>query len=82
MSEFNYHRAQSEIDAALYTLTDGGIPTAWVLVAAVATEDGDDQLHTLTSPGLPFWQKHGLLSQGAHTSAGQPEWTFDEEEGA
>lgn len=80
MTDHDFARAQSEIDAALYTLAKGGIPTAWVIVAAVAGEDGDDQLYTVTSPGLPFWQKHGLLSQGAHTSAGQPEWTIEEDE--
>ena len=80
MSGPDYSRTQAEIDAALHALSDGGIPTAWVLVAAVAVEDGDDRLYTITSPGLPFWQKHGLLSQGALTTAGQPEWTYDDED--
>lgn len=80
MTDHDFARTQADIDAALCALSDGGIPTAWVLVAAVAVEDGDDRLYTINSPGLPFWQKHGLLSQGALTTAGRPEWTYDDED--
>ena len=70
---------QAAIDQALAEHTEG-FPTAWVLVAAIAGEE--DILATYTSPRLPYWQKHGLLSQGALTTAGQPEWTHEEDDDA
>lgn len=80
--EDNYDATVAKVEQALSEIDAGGFPTAWVLVAAVAHEDGDDRLYTINSPSLPFWQKHGLLSQGAASSAGQPEWTYDEEDDA
>ncbi len=68
---------QAAIDQALAEHAEG-FPTAWVLVAAIAGEE--DSLVTLTSPRLPYWQKRGLLSQGALTTAGQPEWTHKEDD--
>ena len=63
------------LESAIARVT-GGLVTAWVTVAAVVADNGDQHIHTITSPGLPLWQRHGLLSTEAVASTNQPEWTF------
>lgn len=58
--------------------------TEWVLVANCTNADGLQTLQTLSSPGLMFWQKHGLLSVAAAAALPEPDWMEpieDDEEG-
>lgn len=48
--------------------------TEWVIVANCTDADGRQTLQTLSSPGLMFWQKHGLLSVAAAAALPQPDW--------
>ena len=52
------------------------LPTHWVLV--VATADGE--IHSLTSPDMPLWQRKGLLEWDATSYGAQPLWTLDDDE--
>lgn len=48
--------AGAKIETAIAEALDV-LPTHWVLV--VATADGE--IHSLTSPDMPLWQRKGLL---------------------
>lgn len=74
MTDYDEHIHNLESAIAQAT---GGLVTAWVTVAAVVADDGGEYLHTITSPGLPLWQRHGLLSTEAAASTNQPEWTYE-----
>ena len=52
------------------------LPTHWVLV--VATADGE--IHSMTSPDMPLWQRKGLLEWDASSYGAQPLWTLDEDD--
>lgn len=52
------------------------LPTHWVLV--VATAEGE--IHSLTSPDMPLWQRKGLLEWDATSYGAQPLWTLGDEE--
>lgn len=72
----DYEEHVPRIESAI-TQATGGLVTAWVTVAAVIADNGDQHIHTITSPGLPLWQRHGLLSTEAAASTNQPEWTIE-----
>lgn len=60
-----------------------GVPivTHYVVVANCIGEDGDQQVHDLSSPGMLYWQKYGLLGSSASSYEGQPLWSVEEDEG-
>lgn len=57
-----------------------GVPmvTRWVLVAETIEDDGEPTVHSLTSPGLPLWQRYGLLQWDAQSWVPQPLWSHTE----
>lgn len=60
-----------------------GVPivTHYMVVANCITDDGDQQVHETSSPGMLHWQKYGLLGQALSTYEGQPLWSVEEDEG-
>ena len=64
------------IESAIASALDV-LPTHWVLVVATA----DDEIHSLCSPGMPLWQRKGLLEWDASSYGAQPTWTLHDEEG-
>lgn len=53
-----------------------GTPDQWVLVCA----DLDGRVHSVSSPGLPAWQRQGLLRWIGDAAAAQPDWTEVDED--
>lgn len=74
----SYEEHQQGLADAISKVADGGMVTHYVVVAAVVAEDGDSQVHSIVSPGLPYWMRHGLLSAEASATAPQPYWTIGE----
>ena len=78
MSTYDEH--QAALSDAIRAVAGGSIVTHYVVVAAVIDEDGDGPTHTITSPGLPLWMTHGLLSYEAAATTPQPPWAYQEDE--
>lgn len=76
-----YTEHQSALQDVIAKISDEHLITHYVVVAAGITDQGDAFTTTITSPGLPLWQKHGLLSYEATATQAQPEWTtYDDED--
>lgn len=54
--------------------------TRYVVVASVVEESGEEGTVLLTSPDLPQWMAHGLLSYEAHATIPQPFYEYAEDE--
>ena len=54
--------------------------THYAAVVAAVMEDGTEITHLVTSPGLPLWMAHGLLSYEAAASTPQPNWMAPDED--
>lgn len=72
-----------DLDQAIGECLGQPMVTHWVLVASYVSADGEQPVGTFTSPGLLYWQKHGLLATAAASSLPQPDWMAldDDEEG-
>lgn len=76
-----YDEHQGALQAAITGVVDqGGIVTHYVVVAAGITDDGDEYTTSITSPGLPLWMTHGLLSYEAAATVPQPIYDYPEED--
>lgn len=80
----SYEEAQTALHNAISAVADGEFVTHYVVVAATITEDGETAVHSICTPGMPNWQRHGLLSYEASATESQPNWTihymYDDEE--
>ena len=65
---------------AIAQAADGAFVTHYVVVAALIDEDGEPLTYTMTSPGLPLWMRHGLLSYEAAAAIPQPEYERPDED--
>lgn len=73
-----YAEHQAELLDAIGAVAGRPIITHYVVVAASIADDGEVETHLITSPDLPMWQAHGLLSfEAAHTTP-QPAWAQGE----
>ena len=54
--------------------------TRYVVVASVVEESGEEGTVLLTSPDLPQWMAHGLLSYEAHATIPQPFYDYPDED--
>lgn len=70
----SYEEHQSELQNAITAVTGRPVVTHYVLVAATLDGEGDVETHLITSPGLPLWQTHGLLSYEASYTSPQRAW--------
>ena len=68
------------LEAAITDALGAEMTTRWVVVAETADSDGEVSLASLCSPGLPVWVRSGMLRWEADTLAGQPLWTYAEDE--
>ena len=68
------------MEDAISEVLDGRIVTRWVLVAEAIEDDGEPSVHSLTSPGLPLWQRFGLLQWDAQSWVPQPLWSHNPED--
>lgn len=75
-----YDEHQAALGAAIGAVTGRPMVTHYVVVAAVIDQDGEPETHTITSPGLPLWMAHGLLSYEAAATTPQPAWADTEED--
>lgn len=57
-----------------------GTPSCAAMVAETIEEDGEPTVHSLSSPGLPLWQRFGLLSWEAQGCVPQPLWSHTEDD--
>lgn len=78
MSQYEEH--QQAIADAIGAVCDGALITHYVTVAAGINADGEEFTTTITSPGLPMWMTHGLLSYEAGATTPQPNWMQDDDE--
>lgn len=78
-SDDAYQDHQAELANAIAKVSDAAFVTQYVVVAAVTHPNGEDSTHLITSPNLPLWQTHGLLSYEAAATAPQPTWTLKED---
>ncbi len=75
-----YDDNQAELADVIGKVAGASMVTHYVVVVAVIDSDGDETTHLITSPGLPLWQAHGLLSFEAAGTIPQPVWANDEQE--
>lgn len=75
MSQETYQKHQVALQNAISAIADDGLVTHYVVVANIINNDGEDEFHTMTSPGMPQWQRHGMLSYEASAQEPQPNWT-------
>ncbi len=75
-----YDDNQAELADVIGKVAGASMVTHYVVVAAVLDSDGDETTHLITSPGLPLWQAHGLLSFEAAATNPPPVWTDDGED--
>ena len=68
------------IEAAITDALDAEIATRWVVVAETVDSNGEVSLASLCSPGLPVWVGSGMLRWEADTLAGQPVWSYAEDD--
>lgn len=68
------------VQQSIADLLDVPIVTRWVVVAEVITEDGEQELHDVTSPGMPYWDFTGMLTAAAQGREAQPMWSYDEDD--
>ena len=68
------------IEAAITDALDAEIATRWVVVAETVDSNGEVSLASLCSPGLPLWVRSGMLRWEADTLAGQPVWSYSEDD--
>ena len=68
------------IGDALAASIDVPFVTHYAAVAAAVMEDGTEITHLVTSPGLPLWMAHGLLSYEAAALIPQPEYERPDED--
>ena len=68
------------IGDALAAAIDVPFVTHYAAVVAAVMDDGTEITHLVTSPGLPLWMAHGLLSYEAAASTPQPNWMAPDEE--
>lgn len=64
---------------AIGTACEWMMVTHYVVCAAVIADDGEPVTVMLSSPGLPNWQKYGLMTYCAGSIAAQPTWTHGRE---
>lgn len=74
-----YSEHQGELADVLAKMAEVDFVTHYVVVAATATAESEGT-HLITSPGLPLWMAHGLLSYEAASTQPQPFWTLDDDE--
>lgn len=74
-----YSEHQSELADVLAKISGADFVTHYVVVAATASADSETT-HLITSPGLPLWMAHGLLSYEAASAQPQPFWAVDEDD--
>ena len=75
----SYDEHQAALADAIAKVTGVDFVTHYVVVAATASAD-EEGTHMVTSPGLPLWQAHGLLSFEAHATVPQPFYAEDEDD--
>ena len=68
------------LEAAITDALDAKMATRWVVVAEIIDADGTPSLASLNSPGLPLWVRSGMLRWEADTLAGQPVWSYAEDD--
>ena len=68
------------LEAAITDNLDAKMTTRWVVVAETIDADGTSSLASLCSPGLPLWVRSGMLRWEADTLAGQPTWSYAEDD--
>lgn len=66
----SYDEGQAGLANAISKIADDEIITHYVVVAV----DIEGCVHTISSPGLPYWMKHGLLSSSAAACLPTPNW--------
>lgn len=73
-----YTEHQGALQDAITAVAGRPLVTHYVVVAATVDDGGEVETHLITSPNLPMWQAHGLLSfEAAHTTP-QPAWATEE----
>ena len=68
------------LEAAITDTLGAEMTTRWVVVAETIDADGVPSLASLSSPGLPMWVRSGMLRWEADTLAGQPVWSYAEDD--
>ena len=68
------------LEAAITDTFNAEMTTRWVVVAETIDADGTPSLASLNSPGLPVWVRSGMLRWEADTLAGQPVWSYAEDD--
>ena len=68
------------LEAAITDTFNAEMTTRWVVVAETIDADGTPSLASLNSPGLPVWVRSGMLRWEADSLAGQPVWSYAEDD--
>ena len=68
------------LEAAITDALNAEMATRWVVVDETIDADGTPSLASLSSPGLPLWVRSGMLRWEADTLAGQPVWSYAEDD--
>lgn len=79
MSDEAYEKHQAELTAAIAALAEGNFVSHYVVVAVTSTGT-EDGTHLITSPDLPQWMCHGLLSYEAAATVPQPMYEYCQED--
>lgn len=72
----DYAENVSELEDAVKKITKASMVNRWILVAEVINEEGERELHDLTSPGLAYWDVQGMTMAAAQGREAQPLWSI------